>query len=63
MIYHHIYCDEYVTIMLLKQGYREVKRMKENYREEIIKKVQKINEERFLRYLYMLINEMIAQNK
>lgn len=32
--------------------------MSNNYKDEIIKLVQQINEERFLRYLYILINEM-----
>lgn len=36
--------------------------MKEEYRKEIIKMVQKIQEERFLRYVYILLNEMIAKN-
>lgn len=36
--------------------------MKEDYKKEIIKMVQKIEEERFLRYVYILLSEMIASN-
>lgn len=32
--------------------------MEHNYKDEIIKVVQRIEEERFLRYLYILVNEM-----
>ena len=32
--------------------------MEHNYKDEIIKAVQKIEEEKFLRYLYILVNEM-----
>lgn len=34
----------------------------DDYRKQIIKLVQRINEERFLRYLYILLNE-IAENE
>ena len=36
--------------------------MKDNDRKEIVNMVQKIQEERFLRYVYILLNEMIAKN-
>ena len=34
-----------------------------DYKKQIIKLLQKINEERFLRYLYILISEMADENK
>lgn len=37
--------------------------MNEDYKRQIIKLVQQINEERYLRYLYILINEMAKNEK
>ena len=38
--------------------------MNNDYKKQIIKLLQRINEERYLRYLYILINEMAAnENK
>ena len=36
--------------------------MGQNYKEEIVKAVQKIEEENLLRYLYILVNEMIKKH-
>ena len=36
---------------------------KGEYKELIIQQLQKINEERYLRYLYILLKEMIAKSK
>lgn len=37
--------------------------MGNDYKKQIIKLLQRINEERFLRYLYILISEMAEENK
>ena len=35
--------------------------MKDEYKEKIIQLIQKIEEERFLHYLYILVSEMTAK--
>ena len=37
--------------------------MGENYKDKIIQLVKEVNEEKFLRYLYILLTEMIAKNQ
>ena len=36
--------------------------MKEFYKTEIVKMIKKLNDENFLRYLYKLVQEMIAKS-
>lgn len=36
--------------------------MEQNFKTEIIKTVQKIEEEKFLRYLYILVKEMLNKS-
>ena len=35
--------------------------MEKYYKEQIVKLLETVNEEKFLRYLYYLINEMVAK--
>jgi hypothetical protein len=37
--------------------------MKRTYKEKIINLLQDINNEKFLKYLYILISEMVAKSK
>ena len=46
-----------VVLKAIKRGGR----MKDEYKENIIQLIQKVEEERFLRYLYILISEMTAK--
>ena len=59
----YIYAQMFGTINVVIGYHKGVMHMKEYYKIEILKLIESVNNDSFLRYLYILLKEQIANDE